>query len=186
LWLTDDGAVSRSSEGHVLADIPGNGRFCIPRPMERFTGGDGHQLFAFRGGQYHAYYQGWTQRICWHDIDSKKRVWMASGGWRALVANPKPGVQMLTPLTGWLVMMLEFSSKTARETFGSETISGLQRLHRGIFTSFTNAMGLIRGARQYDSNFRRQARRDLGLELSIGSDGGRPSLAVARQEGGFA
>jgi len=26
-------------------------------------GGDGHQLSAFRGGQFHAYYQGWPSEL---------------------------------------------------------------------------------------------------------------------------
>jgi len=165
LWLTDGRTVVVSSEGHVLARYPlENAALLYSAPDGTIYGGNVINFSPSRRA-VHAYYQGWTQRICWHDdrfqeapVDGQRRL-------EGISCKSETGVQMLTSADG-------LASNDARILFEDRsgdiwigTISGLQRLHRGIFTSFTERDGLIRGARQYDSIFE-DKRGAIWLELS--------------------
>jgi len=186
LWLTDGRTVVVSSEGHVLARYPlENAALLYSAPDGTIYGGNGHQLFAFRGGQFTRITKAGPSEFVGMMIDSKKRLWMASGGLEGISCKSETGVQMLTSADG-------LASNDARILFEDRsgdiwigTISGLQRLHRGIFTSFTERDGLIRGARQYDSIFedKRGAIWVGAIESGVARWDGHRWLSLGREAG---
>jgi signal transduction histidine kinase/ligand-binding sensor domain-containing protein len=154
LWLTDGRTVVVSSEGRTVARYPlKNATLLYSAPDGMIYAGNGHQLFVFADGKFTRVAKTGPSEFVGMMIDSKKRLWMASGGLEGISCKSETGVQMLTSADG-------LASNDARILFEDHsgdiwigTISGLQRLHKGIFTSFSERDGLIRGPKQYDSIF---------------------------------
>ena len=157
LWLTDGRTIVVSSDGRVQARYPlENASLVYAAPDGAIYAGDGHHLFVFHEGKFHRVANAGPGEFVSMMIDSKRRLWMASGGLEGISCKTENGVEMLTSNDG-------LASNDARVVFEDRsgdiwigTISGLQRLHAGLFTSYTERDGLLRAAKQYDSIFQDQ------------------------------
>jgi len=154
LWIAD---------GEALFALRGNtktARYPLPGIRMVYTdgfgdvfAGDGHRLFRFDG-------QGFVQasdpglgnfvRIM---VDHQRQLWMASGGLHGLSRKSGDQKEILTADDG-------LASDDVRTVFEDRshdiwlgTISGLQRLHHGAFTTDTSLDGLLNSHNQLDAVF---------------------------------
>lgn len=156
LWLADGRTIVVSSYGRVQARYPLNASLIYAASDGAVYAGDGHHLFVFHEGKFRRVANAGPGEFVSILIDSKRRLWMASGGLEGISCKTENGVEMLSSNDG-------LASNDARVLFEDRsgdiwigTISGLQRLHAGLFTSYTEHDGLLRAAKQYDSIFQDQ------------------------------
>ncbi len=156
LWIADDATVWSVSESGVTARYPlRSTQLLYTAPGGAIYAGDGHQLFFFDQGRGHFVLEpnhgpGDFVRML---VDRRGRLWMASGGLQGITRYSNGRLESLNLQQG-------LASNDARVLFEDRdgdmwigTISGLQRLHQGLFTSYTEADGLPGGRAQYDAIF---------------------------------
>jgi signal transduction histidine kinase/ligand-binding sensor domain-containing protein len=122
-------------------------------PDGRLFAGDGHHLFLFTHEHFVNQPHSGTEEFIQVLIDRHNNLWMASGGLQGISRLAAGTMEMLgkdTGLTSNDVRVL-FEDRDGDLWIG--TIAGLQRLHTGVFTSFTARDGLAPGNNQYDAIF---------------------------------
>jgi signal transduction histidine kinase/ligand-binding sensor domain-containing protein len=154
LWLAmhDRVVVLHGSEAAASYPLAGAG-LLYRAPDGRIFAGDGHHLFLFTGEHFVKQPNSGTEEFVNVLIDRHNDLWMASGGLQGISRLASGTIEKLNKKTG-------LTSNDVRELFEDRngdiwigTIAGLQRLHEGIFTSYTSRDGLAPGNNQYDAIF---------------------------------
>ncbi|WP_169305936.1 two-component regulator propeller domain-containing protein [Acidobacterium capsulatum] len=158
LWITDRANVYRmhlqANRLVVAATYPLPG--CQLLYTSRFGtlwAGDGHHLFRFDGNSFARVHHPGLGNFVGVMVDRQHRLWMASGGLHGISRESNGHVETLTASQG-------LASDDARVLFEDRnndiwigTIAGLQRLHHGAFTTYTDIPGLAAAANQTDAAF---------------------------------
>jgi hypothetical protein len=115
--------------------------------------GDGHHLVRFNGTRFESVPSPGLGNFVSLLTDHRGNLWMASGGLHGISRTVGGKADLLTTKDG-------LASNDARVLFEDNThdiwigtIAGLQRLHDGVFTTYTEEDGLPRGENQYDAVF---------------------------------
>ena len=151
LWAADGESVfaMRSGEGPVRYALAGARMICADNFGAVFAG-DGHRLFRFDAGSFHKVEKPGLDNFVSVLVDHQHRLWMASGGLHGLSRNANGVRETLTAAEG----LAANDVRTIFEDRGGDvwigTISGLQRLHSGLFTTYTSQDGLMGGERKGD------------------------------------
>jgi signal transduction histidine kinase/ligand-binding sensor domain-containing protein len=154
LWLAMHDRVVVLRGGEIEGSYPLTGVGLLYRaPDGRIFAGDGHHLFLFAGEDFVKQPNSGTEEFVKVLIDRHNNLWMASGGLQGISRLASGTVEKLNKKTG-------LTSNDVRELFEDRngdiwigTIAGLQRLHVGVFTSYTERDGLAPGNNQYDAIF---------------------------------
>ena len=154
LWLAMHDRVVVVHGSEIAASYPLAGAGLLYRaPDGRIFAGDGHHLFLFSEGHFVKQPNSGTEEFVKVLIDRHNSLWMASGGLQGISRLASGTVEKLNKMAG-------LTSNDARELFEDRdgdiwigTIAGLQRLHEGVFTSYTARDGLAPGNNQYDAIF---------------------------------
>lgn len=119
--------------------------------------GDGHHLFKLEGERFRIVHAPGLGNFVSLLTDHTGALWMASGGLHGISRKVKGKIDSFTAEQG-------LASNDARVLFEDRsgdiwigTITGLQRLHNGRFTTYTAANGLPHGKNQYDAVFEDKA-----------------------------
>ena len=118
--------------------------------------GDGHRLFRFDG-------QGFTEipnpglgNFVSILVDHEKRLWMASGGLHGLSRKSEGETEILTTADGLASNDVRSIFEDRNHDIWLGTISGLQRLHHGVFVTYGAPDGLSNSHSQVDSVFQQK------------------------------
>jgi ligand-binding sensor domain-containing protein len=115
--------------------------------------GDGHKLFRFDGRAFSIIQNPGMDNFVSVLVDHRRQLWMASGSLHGVSRNVN-GVQETFTMADGLTsndVRLIFEDRSGDIWLG--TISGLQRLHKGGFTTYTALDGLPGANSQFDSIF---------------------------------
>jgi signal transduction histidine kinase/ligand-binding sensor domain-containing protein len=138
LWITDGEnifAISPSSGGMRRFHLQGAQMLYADRFGDMFAG-DRHHLFRFDGQKFQQVKNPGLTNFVSVMMDSHRRLWMASGGLHGLTRKSGDTIENLTVADG----LASNDARTLLEDRNGDiwigTISGLQRLHHGIFTTY--------------------------------------------------
>jgi signal transduction histidine kinase len=154
LWIVVNDAVIRVEHGQVTGRYPVPG--CEMIYADSFSGiwaGDGHRLFRFDGNTFALQKNPGLGNFVSLLVDRQSRLWMASGGLHGVSRKSGKVTEVLTAADG-------LASDDVRTIFEDRsgdiwlgTIAGLERLHRGIFTTDSRLENLLGPRAQIDSVF---------------------------------
>ncbi len=153
LWIADGKQIAVVDSGRAETAYPlPNGRLVYIAPDGSIFAGDGHRLFHLERSGFVAQPKQGPDEFVQMLIDREHRLWMASGGLEGISRFANGALETLNVKNG-------LASNDARVLFEDRdgdiwigTISGLQRLHRGRFTRYTEQDGLPPHS-QYDAIF---------------------------------
>jgi len=138
LWIADRENIFRVHEGAAVArySLPG-GQMVDADRFGDVWAGDGHQLFRFDGSGFRRIRNPGLGNFVSVMVDSHHCLWMASGGLHGLSRKSGNATQTLTAADG----VASDDVRTILEDNNGDiwlgTIAGLQRLHQGVFTSYS-------------------------------------------------
>jgi signal transduction histidine kinase/ligand-binding sensor domain-containing protein len=115
--------------------------------------GDGHHLFHFAGSGFTQVKDPGLGNFVSVTIDSHHRLWMASGGLHGLSRRSGDELETLTEADGLASNDVRTILEDRNGDFWLGTIAGLQRLHQGIFTSYSTLAKLAGNRSQTESIF---------------------------------
>ena len=154
LWVAEKNRVVLEQGKNAVGvfELPGV-KLVYRAPEGRLFAGDGHRLFLLQGKRFVLQPKSGPSEFVGLLMDRKGALWMASGGLEGISRSAEGKLETLDKNAGLM-------SNDARVLFESRdgdiwigTIAGLQRLHVGVFTSFTAKDGLAAGRNQYDAVF---------------------------------
>jgi len=153
LWLADGRNVEVIASGRVVTVYPlPNARLLYIAGDGTIFAGDGHTLFRFEQSRFVPERRKGPEEFVQVLLDREQHLWMASGGLEGISRYADGKLELLGVQEG-------LASNDARALFEDRdgdmwigTISGLQRLHRGRFTHYTERDGLPLNS-QYDAIF---------------------------------
>ncbi len=154
VWALDRAGVHLFANEREVAQYPfPRAEMLYRSPEGDLFAGDGHHLFRFDGRSFVRESRQTPAEFVSLLMDRHHRLWAASGGLEGISRFADGTLETLGMPQG-------LASNDARLLFEDldgdvwvGTISGLQRLHEGIFTAYTAKDGLPSGATQYDSVF---------------------------------
>jgi len=115
--------------------------------------GDGHRLFRFDGHTFNIVKNPGLDNFVSILVDHRRQLWMASGGLHGLSRNADGVRESLTMTDGLASNDVRLIFEDRSHDIWLGTISGLQRLHQGAFTTYTALDGLPGGNSQFESIF---------------------------------
>jgi signal transduction histidine kinase len=118
--------------------------------------GDGHRLFRLDGNTFHLVPHPGLDNFVDMLVDSRHRLWMASGGLHGISRNDHGNLETLTVADGLTTNDVRLIFEDHDGDIWLGTISGLQRLHHGSFTTYTARDGLPGAHSQFGAVFRQQ------------------------------
>jgi signal transduction histidine kinase/ligand-binding sensor domain-containing protein len=138
LWLADRHSVFRTAAGKILAsyELPGIQMLYV----DRFGGvwaGDGHHLFRFNGQEFKEQRDPGLGNFVSVMVDSRHQLWMASGGLHGISRKSADSREVLTTADGLASNDTRLILEDRNHDIWLGTIAGLQRLHRGVFTTYS-------------------------------------------------
>jgi hypothetical protein len=207
LWIADGEAVfaMHGNAKPVRYPFPG-ARMLYADDLGDVFAGDGHRLFRFDGSVFTQVSDPGLGNFVSILVDHRQGLWMASGGLHGLSRKSGDQKETLTAQDGLASGDVRVIFEDRGHDIWVGTISGLQRLHRGIFTTDSALDGVLNKNNQLDSIFeqadgtiwvgsteggvaertqghwRRFGRRDglsPGQVRGFAEDGGKPSIAVS-------
>jgi len=158
LWIADGANVYevRGNAAAVRYALPG-ARVLYADDFGEVYAGDGHGLFRFDGRGFAKVPDPGLGNFVGVMVDHEHRLWLASGGLHGISRKAGDAKETLTAADG-------LASDDVRQIFEDRnhdiwlgTISGLQRLHRGVFTTFTAKDGLGGEVHQLDTVFQQKS-----------------------------
>jgi ligand-binding sensor domain-containing protein len=154
LWLADRESIFRMHNGAVVATyhLPG-GQMLYADRFGDVWAGDGHQLFRFNGQVFEKQKDPGLGNLVSVMIDSDHRLWMASGGLHGISRKAGNTRETLTSADGLATDDVRLILEDRNHDIWLATIAGLQRLHHGVFTSYSPGARL-----QVDSVFEQKDR----------------------------
>lgn len=138
LWMADRENIFRMREGSTVAkySVPG----CQLIYADRFGdvwAGDGHHLFRFDGSGFQRIANPGLGNFVGVMVDSHHNLWMASGGLHGLSRRAGDTKETLTETDGLASNDVRTILEDRNGDIWLGTIAGLQRLHHGVFTSYS-------------------------------------------------
>ena len=115
--------------------------------------GDGHRLFEFDGSRFVMVRTPGMGNFVSVMVDHEQNLWMASGGLRGLSRRTASHTEFMTVGDGLASNDVRVLFEDNNHDVWIGTIAGLQRLHQGVFTSYSDQHGLPRGPIQSDAVF---------------------------------
>jgi signal transduction histidine kinase/ligand-binding sensor domain-containing protein len=154
LWIADRENIFRVRDGSTVArySVPG----CQLIYADRFGdvwAGDGHHLFRFDGRGFQLVKNPGMSNFVNILVDSHRNLWMASGGLHGLSRKSGDAKETLTVADGLASNDVRMILEDRNGDVWLATIAGLQRLHHGIFTSYSPMEKLSRRRSQTESIF---------------------------------
>lgn len=101
--------------------------------------GDRHRLFRLEGKTFARVRNAGLGNFVSVLVDSRRQLWMASGGLHGLSRRSDRGIETLTTSDGLASDDVRVVFEDRSHDIWVGTISGLQRLHRGVFTTYSAA-----------------------------------------------
>ena len=157
LWIADGESMFALRNGAAAQ------RYLLPGAQMAYAdvfgevfAGDGHRLFRFDGRGFTKVSDPGMDNFVNMMVDHQKRLWMASGGLHGVSRKTGDIKESLTTANGLASddVRLLFEDRSGDVWLG--TISGLQRLHHGVFTTYTAEDGLPREGSQVDAVFQQK------------------------------
>jgi ligand-binding sensor domain-containing protein len=153
LWIANGNSVEVIASGKIEAVYPlPNARLLYTADDGSIFAGDGHMLFRFEQSQFVPERKEGPEEFVQVLVDRERNLWTASGGLQGISRFADGKLELFGVKQG-------LASNDARALFEDSngdmwigTISGLQRLHRGRFTSYSEQEGLPSRS-QYDAIF---------------------------------
>ena len=153
LWIADGNGIKVIASGKIENVYPlPNARLLYLSNDGNIFAGDGHKLFRFERSRFIPEPKKGPDEFVQMLVDREESLWMASGGLEGISRFEDGKLELLGVKQG-------LASNDARVLFEDRdgdmwigTISGLQRLHRGRFRSYSEQDGLPARS-QYDSIF---------------------------------
>ena len=137
LWIADGAGVTSIQNGSQAID-----RYPLADAQSLYAAqdgtlyvGDGHKLFRYDGRTFVEVENPGLTNFVSVMVDRENRLWMASGGLRGLSRKSGDTVERLTASDGLASNDVRTMLEDASGDVWIGTIAGLQRLHRGIFTT---------------------------------------------------
>jgi signal transduction histidine kinase/ligand-binding sensor domain-containing protein len=157
LWLADGQSLFalRGNTPPVRYPLPGVNTVYADNFGSVYAG-DGHHLFRFDGHTFVLVRHPGLDNFVSLLIDSRRRLWMASGGLHGISRNDSGRIETLTVADGLPTNDVRLLFEDHGGDIWLGTISGLLRLRHGIFTTYTERDGLPSGHSQFEAVFRRQ------------------------------
>ncbi|MDT7812284.1 MAG: hypothetical protein QOJ42_2200, partial [Acidobacteriaceae bacterium] len=154
LWIADRENIFRVRGGATVArySLPGCQLIYADRFGEAWAG-DGHHLFHFDGSGFQPVKDPGLSNFVSVMVDSRHRLWMASGGLHGLSRKSGDVKEVVTAAVGLASNDVRIILEDRDGDFWLGTIAGLQRLHQGIFTSYSAVDKLAGGRSQTESIF---------------------------------
>src|SRR5579859_823087 len=157
LWIADGEAVfAVAHNAKVVRYALSGARMVYTDDFGDVFAGDGHGLFRFDGKDFRRVSNPGLGNFVGILVDHQRRLWMASGGLHGVSRKSEARTEILTTAGG-------LASDDVRSVFEDRnrdiwlgTIAGLQRLHQGIFTTYSAVLGLSHGRSQLDSVFQQK------------------------------
>jgi signal transduction histidine kinase/ligand-binding sensor domain-containing protein len=146
LWITDRENIFRVHEGAVAKYSAPGSQLIYADHFGDVWAGDGHHLFRFDGHGFQPVKNPGLGNFVSVMVDSHHRLWMASGGLHGLSRKSGDKTGTLTEADGLASNDVRTILEDRNGDFWLGTIAGLQRLHQGIFTSYS-APGNLAGTR---------------------------------------
>jgi signal transduction histidine kinase/ligand-binding sensor domain-containing protein len=115
--------------------------------------GDGHHLLRFNGTRFEAVAEPGLGNFVSLLTDHDGNLWMASGGLHGISRKAGGATELLTTRNGLASNDARILFEDGANDMWIGTIAGLQRLHDGVFTTYTGDDGLPGGENQYDAVF---------------------------------
>ena len=138
LWIADRESVYRVRKGETvgkykLADC----HYLYADKFGEVWAGDGHHLFRFADSKFVPVEKPGLGNFVSILVDNQHRLWMASGGLHGLTRKSGDATETLTQTDGLASNDVRDILEDRNGDFWLATIAGLQRLHEGIFTSYS-------------------------------------------------
>jgi signal transduction histidine kinase/ligand-binding sensor domain-containing protein len=147
LWAADGERVIAMRKDAPVAVYPLAGaRMVYADSFGSLFAGDGHRLFRFDGKGFRKIDSPGLGNFVSILVDHRQRLWMASGGLHGISRNTDGRREVLTAADGLAANDVRtlFEDRDGDVWIG--TISGLQRLHAGVFASYSPQDGQQNGA----------------------------------------
>jgi signal transduction histidine kinase/ligand-binding sensor domain-containing protein len=140
LWIANHQTIFRMSHGALTGkyELP-DCHFVYADRFGEVWSGDGHRLFHFAGNGFVQVSNPGLDNFVSITVDSQHRLWMASGGLHGVTRKTGDEIERLTEADGVASNDVRMVLEDRNGDFWLGTIAGLQRLHQGIFTSYTVA-----------------------------------------------
>jgi signal transduction histidine kinase/ligand-binding sensor domain-containing protein len=122
-------------------------------PSGEIYAGDGHRLYRFQNGHFALVESPGLGNFVDAMVDSQHRLWMASGGLHGISRQSNGVAEHLTADDGLASDDVRLLLEDHNQDVWLGTIAGLQRLHRGLFTTYTEKDGLPGVRSQYEAVF---------------------------------
>ena len=154
LWIADGEALFalRGNTKTVRYRLPGI-RMVYADAFGDVFAGDGHRLFRFDGQAFVQVSDPGLGNFVSIMVDHHRQLWMASGGLHGLSRKSGDQKEILTAADGLASDDVRTIFEDRSHDIWLGTISGLQRLHRGAFTTDTSLNGLLNSHNQLDAVF---------------------------------
>jgi signal transduction histidine kinase/ligand-binding sensor domain-containing protein len=154
LWIADGESMfaMRGDAKPVRYPLPGV-RMVQTDTFGDVFAGDGHRLFRFDGERFAPVSNPGLGNFVSVMVDHQRRLWMASGGLHGLSRKSGDKVETLTAEEGLASDDVRLIFEDRNHDIWLGTISGLQRLHRGVFVTDTTLDGLLNSHNQLDAVF---------------------------------
>jgi signal transduction histidine kinase/ligand-binding sensor domain-containing protein len=138
LWIADRESIFRMRDDAVVAKykLP-DCRLVYADRFGDLWAGDGHHLFHFDGSGFATVAKPGLGNFVGVTVDSHHRLWMASGGLHGLTRKSGDAIETLTEADGLASNDVRMILEDRNGDFWLGTIAGLQRLHQGVFTSYS-------------------------------------------------
>jgi signal transduction histidine kinase/ligand-binding sensor domain-containing protein len=154
LWVLAHDRVVVQRGQKVEGDYPlAAGKMLYRAPDGRIFAGDGHHLFLFSGNGFLRQAKSGVGEFVGLLLDRSGQLWMASGGLEGISRLAAGKIEKLDKSAGLMSNDVRELLQDRDGDIWIGTIAGLQRLHVGTFTSFTERDGLAPGRNQFDAIF---------------------------------
>jgi signal transduction histidine kinase/ligand-binding sensor domain-containing protein len=137
LWITDRENIFRVHDGAVAKYSAPGSQLIYADQFGDVWAGDGHHLFRFNGRGFQPVKDPGLGNFVSVTVDSHHRLWMASGGLHGLSRKSGDEKATLTEADGLASNDVRTILEGRNGDVWLATIAGLQRLHPGVFTSYS-------------------------------------------------
>jgi signal transduction histidine kinase/ligand-binding sensor domain-containing protein len=155
LWMADGENIFAMPAGGGTArsfHLPGAQMLYSDRFGDMYAG-DGHRLFCFDGQKFQQVKNPGLTNFISVMVDRHRRLWMASGGLHGLSRKSGNTIEVLTAADGLASNDVRGLLEDMNGDIWIGTISGLQRLHHGTFTTYAPPATTVEHHDQPDAIF---------------------------------
>jgi len=157
LWLADGDSLTSIRGRNDTTRYPLAGvRMVYADSFGDLFAGDGHHLFRFNGREFNKIQNPGLGNFVSVLVDHRHQLWMASGGLHGISRRAGDVRETMTMADGLASNDVRILFEDRSHDIWLGTISGLQRLHKGEFTTYTALDGLPDTNTQFESIFQQK------------------------------